>query len=184
MDDKNHGENDLQDCVEGKNWLAQQAEIDGEKIGIIGGSYGGYMTMAALTYAPEEFDLGVNLFGVTNWMRTLKSIPPYWESFRAALYLEMGDPFSADSVRLKRISPLFHTDKVTKPLIVLQGSKDPRVLQVESDEIVEGVRANNVPVEYVIFDDEGHGFRKKENEIEGYGKVKLFLDKYLKGEVE
>ena len=180
MDDKNHGEKDLQDCVEGKNWLAKQPEIASEKIGIIGGSYGGYMTMAALTYTPEEFAVGVNLFGVTNWMRTLKSIPPYWESFRESLYLELGDPFTADSVRLKRISPLFHTDKVTKPLIVLQGSEDPRVLQVESDEIVAGVRKNNVPVEYVLFTDEGHGFVKKENQIEAYSRILKFLDKYLK----
>ena len=182
MDDKNHGEKDLQDCVEGKNWLATQAEIDGDKIGIIGGSYGGYMTMAALTYTPEEFDVGVNLFGVTNWMRTLKSIPPYWESFREALYKELGDPFSADSVRLKRISPLFHTHKVTKPLIVLQGAQDPRVLQVESDEIVDGVRQNGVPVEYVLFEDEGHGFVKKENQIEAYSKIIEFLDIHLKKE--
>ena len=182
MDDKNHGENDLQDCVEGKNWLAEQTEIDGKKIGIIGGSYGGYMTMAALTYTPEEFEVGVNLFGVTNWMRTLKSIPPYWESFRESLYLELGDPFSADSVRLKQISPLFHTDKVTKPLIVLQGAKDPRVLQVESDEIVAGVRKNNVPVEYVLFEDEGHGFVKKKNQIEAYSQIIKFLDIHLKNE--
>lgn len=181
MDDLNHGEKDLQDCIEGKNWLAEQPEIDGDKIGIIGGSYGGYMTMAALTYAPEEFDVGVNLFGVTNWMRTLKSIPPYWESFRKSLYLELGDPFSADSVRLKEISPLFHTDKVTKPLIVLQGAQDPRVLQAESDEIVEGVRKNGVPVEYVLFEDEGHGFVKKENQIKAYGDIVKFLDTYLKG---
>lgn len=182
MDDKNHGEKDLQDCVEGKNWLAKQTVIDGEKIGIIGGSYGGYMTMAALTYTPEEFAVGVNLFGVTNWMRTLKSIPPYWESFREALYKELGDPFSSDSVRLKKISPLFHTDKVTKPLIVLQGSKDPRVLQVESDEIVAGVKKNGVPVEYVLFEDEGHGFVKKENQIESNSRILQFLDKYLKKE--
>jgi len=135
-----------------------------------------------LTYTPEEFDVGVNLFGVTNWIRTLKSIPPYWESFREALYLELGDPFSADSVRLKQISPLFHTDKVTKPLIVLQGAKDPRVLQVESDEIVAGVKRNNVPVEYVLFEDEGHGFVKKENQIKAYRSVVQFLDKYLKQE--
>ena len=184
MDDLNHGEKDLQDCVEGKNWLASQTEIDGGKIGIIGGSYGGYMTMAALTYTPEEFDVGVNLFGVTNWMRTLKSIPPYWESMRESLYLELGDPFSADSVRLKRISPLFHTDKVTKPLIVLQGAQDPRVLQVESDEIVAGVRKNGVPVEYVLFEDEGHGFVKKENQIESYSRILKFLDKHLKKENE
>lgn len=180
MDDLNHGDKDLKDCVEGKNWLAQQPGIDGEKIGIIGGSYGGYMTMAALTYAPEEFDVGVNLFGVTNWIRTLKSIPPWWESFKDALYKELGDPYSADSVRLKQISPLFHTDNVTKPLIVLQGSQDPRVLQAESDEIVAGVRKNGVPVEYVLFEDEGHGFVKKENQIEAYSKILEFLDVHLK----
>lgn len=182
MDDLNHGEKDLQDCVEGKNWLASQSEIDGDKIGIIGGSYGGYMTMAALTFTPEEFDVGVNLFGVTNWIRTLKSIPPYWESQRKSLYLELGDPYTADSIRLKQISPLFHTDKVTKPLIVLQGSQDPRVLQVESDEIVAGVRKNGVPVEYVLFEDEGHGFVKKENQIESNSRILKFLDKHLKKE--
>ncbi len=182
MDDLNHGEKDLQDCVEGKNWLAKQPNIDSEKIGIIGGSYGGYMTMAALTYTPEEFAVGVNLFGVTNWMRTLKSIPPYWESQREALYKELGDPFSADSVRLKKISPLFHTDKVTKPLLVLQGTKDPRVLQIESDEIVAGVKKNGVPVEYVLFEDEGHGFVKKENQIESNSRILKFLDTYLKKE--
>lgn len=180
MDDLNHGDKDLKDCIEGKNWLAQQPGIDGEKIGIIGGSYGGYMTMAALTYAPEEFDVGVNLFGVTNWIRTLKSIPPWWESFKDALYKELGDPYSADSVRLIQISPLFHTDNVTKPLIVLQGSQDPRVLQAESDEIVAGVRKNGIPVEYVLFEDEGHGFVKKENQIEAYSKILEFLDVHLK----
>ncbi len=182
MDDLNHGDKDLKDCVEGKNWLALQPEIDAAKIGIIGGSYGGYMTMAALTYTPEEFAVGVNLFGVTNWIRTLRSIPPWWESFKDALYKELGDPNSADSVRLREISPLFHTDKVTKPLIVLQGSQDPRVLQIESDEIVAGVRKNGVPVEYVLFEDEGHGFVKKENQVEAYSKVLEFLEVYLKGD--
>lgn len=182
MDDLNHGDKDLKDCVEGKNWLAKQPEIDASKIGIIGGSYGGYMTMAALTYTPEEFAVGVNLFGVTNWIRTLRSIPSWWEAQKEALYKELGNPNSADSVRLRQISPLFHTDKVTKPLIVLQGSQDPRVLQVESDEIVAGVKKNGVPVEYVLFEDEGHGFVKKENQITAYGKVLDFLDVYLKQE--
>lgn len=180
MDDQKHGEEDLQDVIEGKNWLAKQPEINAEKIGIMGGSYGGFMTMAALTFAPEEFDVGVNLYGVTNWLRTLKSIPPWWESFKESLYKEMGDPNTADSIRLKKISPLFHTENVTKPLLVLQGSQDPRVLKAESDEIVEGVRKNGVPVEYVLFEDEGHGFVKKENQIEAYEKTLEFLNKYLK----
>jgi len=181
LDNQRHGEDDLMDCVKAKDILEGLGYIDMDKVGIMGGSYGGYMVMAALTFQPEEFDVGVNLFGVTNWLRTLKSIPPYWESFRTALYDELGDPFTDDSVRLYEISPLFHAHKVTKPLMVLQGANDPRVLQVESDEIVAGVKENGVPVEYVIFDDEGHGFVKKENQIKGYGQILVFLDKYLKG---
>jgi dipeptidyl aminopeptidase/acylaminoacyl peptidase len=118
---------------------------------------------------------------VTNWLRTLKSIPPYWESFRKALYAEMGDPFTQDSVLLSDTSPLFHARQVKNPVIVLQGANDPRVLKVESDEIVAAIRGNNVPVEYLVFDDEGHGFVKKQNEIRGYGAVLQFLDRHLKG---
>ena len=180
MDDKNHGEKDLQDCVWGKKWLQKQEYIDENKIGIIGGSYGGYMTMAAMTFTPDEFMVGVNIFGVTNWIRTLKSIPTFWEASRKALYDELGDPYTSDSIRLKKISPLFHADKVKNPVMVLQGANDPRVLQIESDEIVEELIKNDIPVEYVIFKDEGHGFRKKENQIEGYRKIKSFLDLYLK----
>jgi len=182
MDDRNHGDKDLKDCIWGKKWLQSQDDIDPEKIGIIGGSYGGYMTMAAMAFTPEEFKVGVNIFGVTNWIRTLKSIPPYWESFRKALYTELGDPTTEDSVRLYQISPLFHAKQVKNPIMVLQGANDPRVLQVESDEIVEAVKANQVPVKYIVFPDEGHGFVKKENEIKGYGQILSFLDQYLKGE--
>lgn len=181
MDDRNHGDKDLKDCIWGKKWLQEQNYIDTAKIGIIGGSYGGYMTMAGMTFAPDEFKVGVNIFGVTNWLRTLKSVPPYWESFRKALYEELGDPNTADSVRLYNISPLFHAERVKNPVMVLQGANDPRVLQVESDEIVAALKKNKVPVEYVIFPDEGHGFVKKENEIKGYGAILAFLDKYLKG---
>ncbi len=181
MDDLNHGDKDLQDCIWGKKWLQEQNYIDVDKIGIIGGSYGGYMTMAAMAFTPDEFKTGVNIFGVTNWLRTLKSIPPHWESFKQALYTELGDPNTQDSVRLYNISPLFHADKIKNPVMVLQGANDPRVLQVESDEMVAEMRKNNIPVEYVLFPDEGHGFRKKENEIKGYGQILEFLDKYLKG---
>ncbi len=183
MDNKNHGEKDLMDCVYGRKYLETLDYIDKDKIGIIGGSYGGFMTMAALVHQPEVFDVGVNIFGVTNWLRTLKSIPPWWESFKDALYEEMGDP-NVDSVRLYRISPLFHAEKVVRPLMVLQGAKDPRVLQIESDEIVAAVKKNKVPVEYVLFEDEGHGFAKKENQIEAYSGILKFLDKYLKEEKE
>ena len=180
-DDRKHGDEDLRDCVDSKKFLATLPYIDMDKVGIMGGSYGGYMTMAALAFTPEEFKVGVNLFGVTNWIRTLKSIPPWWEAGRKGLYVELGDPFTADSVALYNKSPLFHTDKITKPFIVLQGSNDPRVLQIESDEIVANARKNGVPVEYVIFPDEGHGFVKKENNIKASEEILKFVDKYLKG---
>jgi dipeptidyl aminopeptidase/acylaminoacyl peptidase len=182
LDNRRHGEDDLMDCVKAKDFLTGLGYVDMDRVGIIGGSYGGYMTLAALTFQPEEFDAGVDLFGISNWVRTLKSTPPYWEAFRKALFDELGDPFTADSVRLYRISPLFHADQITKPLMVLQGANDPRVLKVESDEIVAAVEANGVPVEYVVFEDEGHGFVKKENQIEAWGQILMFLDKYLKGE--
>jgi dipeptidyl aminopeptidase/acylaminoacyl peptidase len=184
MDDRDHGDKDLKDCIWGKKWLQTLDYVDTANIGIMGGSYGGFMTMAAMTSAPDEFKVGVNLFGVTNWLRTLKSTPAWWASFRSALFQEMGDPFTADSVRLYNISPLFHADKVKHPIMVLQGVNDPRVLKVESDEMVAAVRKNNVPVEYVLFPDEGHGFVKKENEIKGYGQILTFLDTYLKGSVK
>ncbi|HMP86717.1 MAG TPA: prolyl oligopeptidase family serine peptidase [Lacibacter sp.] len=180
MDNRNHGDKDLKDCVWGRNWLAQQPYIDSTKIGIYGGSYGGFMSLAGIIQYPESFAVGVNLFGVTNWIRTLRSIPPYWESFRKALYDEMGDPGTADSVRLRNISPLFNTDKIRTPLLVLQGSNDPRVLQVESDEIVAGAKANGVPVEYILFPDEGHGFLKKENQMKAARETLRFLNTYLK----
>jgi dipeptidyl aminopeptidase/acylaminoacyl peptidase len=180
MDDQKHGEADLDDCVEAKNYLIGLGYVDPERVGIIGGSYGGYMVLAALTFRPDVFAVGVDLFGISNWVRTLESIPPWWESFRNALYEEMGDP-ATDKERLHRISPLFHAENIQKPLMVLQGANDPRVLKQESDEIVEAVKKNGVPVEYVLFDDEGHGFRRKENRITGYEAILVFLDEHLKG---
>lgn len=180
MDDRKHGDVDLKDCVWGKKYLAQNPVIDSSKIGIIGGSYGGYMTMAALAFQPDEFAVGVDLFGVTNWLRTLRSVPPFWESFKKALYTEMGDPNTADSVMLYNYSPLFHAKNIRKPFMVLQGKNDPRVLQAESDEIVAAAKKNGVKVEYVLFEDEGHGFVKNENEIKGYRQILQFLDENLK----
>jgi dipeptidyl aminopeptidase/acylaminoacyl peptidase len=179
-DDKKHGREPLWDCVDGKAYLASLAYVDPARIGIMGGSYGGYMVLAALAFQSDAFKVGVDLFGVANWLRTLESIPPWWEAERLALYAEIGDPFK-DKEMLRAVSPLFHADQIRKPLMVLQGVNDPRVLKAESDEIVAAVKKNNVPVEYVLFPDEGHGFTKKKNQIDGYGAVLKFLDKYLKG---
>lgn len=181
LDNKDHSNGDLKDCIWGKKWLQEQDYIDTAKIGIQGGSYGGCMVLGALAFHPEEFKVGVDLFGVANWLRTLRSIPPYWESFKKALYDEMGDPNTTDSVRLRNISPLFNYEKINKPLLVFQGMNDVRVLPVESEEIVAGVKKNNVPVEYITYADEGHGFAKKGNQITTSKKTLEFLDKYLKG---
>ena len=178
-DDGKHGREPLWDIVESKKYLASLGYVDEKKIGIIGGSYGGYMVLAALAFKPEEFAVGVDIFGVSNWVRTLQSIPPYWESFRKSLYKELGDP-SKDLENLRAISPLFHAEKIVKPLIVLQGANDPRVIKPESDEIVESIKKRNGVVEYVLFDNEGHGFTKKANEIRAYKSILDFLDRYLK----
>ncbi|CAN5764839.1 S9 family peptidase [soil metagenome] len=180
LDNKDHSNGDLKDCIWAKRWLQEQDYIDTSNIAIQGGSYGGCMVLGALAFYPDEFKAGVDLFGVANWIRTLRSIPPYWESFKKALYDELGDPYTADSVRLKNISPLFNYEKINKPLIVFQGMNDVRVLPIESEEIVAGVKKNNVPVEYITYPNEGHGFAKKENQITTAKKTLEFLDKYLK----
>lgn len=180
-DDRKHGREPVWDCVEAKKYLKSLGYVDETKIGIIGGSYGGYMVLAALAFKPEEFKVGVDIFGVANWIRTLESIPPYWESSRKALYKEIGDP-QKDRELLKATSPLFHADKITKPLMVLQGANDPRVIKPESDDIVNAIKRKGGIVEYVVFENEGHGFTKKENEIRGDQAILRFLDKYLKEE--
>jgi dipeptidyl aminopeptidase/acylaminoacyl peptidase len=177
-DDKKHGHEPLWDCVESKKYLATLPYVDASRIGILGGSYGGYMVLAALTLKPTEFAVGVDLFGISNWVRTLESIPPYWESQRKALYEEIGDPVK-DKDMLLEISPLFHSDAIVKPLMVLQGANDPRVLKQESDDIVNAIKKKGGVVEYIVFDNEGHGFTKKEDQLRGYKAILDFLDQYL-----
>lgn len=179
-DDKKHGREPLWDCVDARKFLSTLPYVDSTRIGIVGGSYGGYMVLAALSLQPDAFDVGVDLFGISNWVRTLESIPAWWEAARLALYAEMGDP-KADRQMLLEVSPLFHADRIKKPLLVLQGANDPRVIKAESDDIVAAVTKNGVPIEYIVFPDEGHGFTKKRNQIEGYGAILGFLDKHLKG---
>ncbi len=179
LDDKKHGDVDLKDTVAARPYLASLDWVDGSRVAIMGGSYGGYMVGAALAFAPEAFDAGIDVFGVMNWLRTLESIPPWWASFREGLYAEMGDP-KTDKARLTAISPLFHADKIKRPLLVVQGANDPRVLKVESDEIVAAVKKTGTPVEYLVFDDEGHGFRKQKNQIAAQEAYLKFLDTYVR----
>ncbi len=178
LDDKRHGEVDLRDCVEARKYLEGLDWVDGSRIGIIGASYGGYMVAAALAFEPDVFDIGIDICGVTNWVRTINSLPPWYDALRASVYAEMGDP-ATDQERLHRISPLFHADNITKPILVIQGANDPRVPRAESDELVEAVKGNGVPVEYVLFPDEGHGLRKRTNRIAASDKFVQFLELHL-----
>ena len=178
MDDRKHGDVDLRDVVASRDFLANMDWIS-DRIAVMGGSYGGYMTAAALAFHPETFDAGINIFGVTNWVRTLQSIPAWWGAQRVALYDEMGDPAN-DATRHRAISPLFHANRIRRPMLVVQGANDPRVLQVESDELVAAARANNVPVEYLLFPDEGHGFLRKENRIRASDAYLAFLNQHLR----
>ena len=182
-DDRRHGREPLWDCVDAKEYLETLDWVDPDRIGIMGGSYGGYMVLAALAFTPEEFVCGVDIFGVGNWLRTLENIPPYWESFRLALYAEIGHPVE-DAEFLRATSPVFHGDKITRPLMILQGANDPRVLQQESDDMVTAIRASGGYVDYIVFEDEGHGFRKSANRVEGFTAVRDFLDLHLKGTEE
>jgi dipeptidyl aminopeptidase/acylaminoacyl peptidase len=177
MDDRRHGDVDLRDVVASRDWLAGQDWIS-DRVAIMGGSYGGYMTAAAMAFHPDTFDVGIDIFGVTNWVRTLQSIPAWWGAQRTALFDEMGDP-ATDAERHRRISPLFHAGQVRRPMLVIQGANDPRVLKVESDELVAAIRANNVPVEYIVFPDEGHGFLRKQNRIDASEAYLRFLNQHM-----
>lgn len=179
MDDRAHGEADLRDIVAGGQWLRDQDWVADDQVAVMGGSYGGYITAAALAFHPEAFEAGINIFGVTNWVRTLESIPAWWGAQRVALFDEMGDP-ATDAERHRAISPLFHASNIVRPMLVVQGANDPRVLQVESDELVAAARAAGATVEYVIFPDEGHGFQRRENRITAQEAYLAFLNAHVR----
>lgn len=176
--DRKQGREPLWDCVEAKRYLAGLDFVDDSKIAIIGGSFGAYMTLAALAFHSTEFAAGVAICGVSNWIRVLKSVPPGSRS-RRVYYEKLGDP-DTDEEMLRAVSPVFHAHRITSPLMVIQGARDPRVLRVESDDIVAAVQSNGGTVEYLLFDDEAHGFRKRKNAITAYQAVLNFLDRYLK----
>lgn len=177
-DDRRHGIDDLQDCIEAKKYLASLGYVDTSKVGILGASYGGYLALAGLTFKPNAFAVGVDMFGITDWVHMLSSIPPYWESFKKALYSEIGDPV-ADAKMLQDKSPLYFAHNIRKPLFVYQGANDVRVPPVESKSLVEIVKRSNVPVEYLVLPDEGHSLAKRENTVNVYGRILKFLETYL-----
>ena len=170
------------DLLDGKAWAIAQGYADPEKVAIMGGSYGGYATLAGLAFTPKEFVCGVDIVGPSNLTTLLETIPPYWSTLVATFYKRMGRMDEPDF--LKSRSPLFSADKITKPLLIAQGANDPRVKQAESDQIVDAMRAKNLPVEYLVFPDEGHGFARPENNLKFTAAAESFLARYLGGRAE
>lgn len=168
------------DLLDGKDWVVQQGIADPKKICIMGGSYGGYATLAGVAFSPDAFACGVDIVGPSNLNTLLKTIPPYWSTFLAVFHKRMGE----DEAFLKSQSPLFKADEIKVPLLIGQGKNDPRVNKAESDQIVAAMRKNNKPVEYYVFPDEGHGFVRPENRMAFNAVSEEFLAKYLGGRFE
>jgi len=168
------------DLLDGKDWVVQKGIADSKKVCIMGGSYGGYATLAGVAFSPDAFTCGVDIVGPSNLNTLLKTIPPYWSTFLAIFHKRMG----ADEEFLKSQSPLFKADQIKVPLLIGQGKNDPRVNQAESDQIVAAMRKNGKPVEYYVFLDEGHGFARPENRMAFNAASEEFLAKYLGGRFE
>jgi dipeptidyl aminopeptidase/acylaminoacyl peptidase len=172
-----------QDLIDGVDWLVKQGIADPKKIGIMGGSYGGYATLVGLTFTPDTFACGVDIVGPSNIISLLQTIPPYWAPMKAMFAKRVGDIEKEESF-LKSRSPLFYVDRIRVPLMIAQGANDPRVKQSESDQIVEALRKAGKPVEYLVYTDEGHGFARPENRLHFHAKAEEFLAKYLYGRFE
>lgn len=171
------------DLIDAVNWLVEKGISDREKVAIMGGSYGGYATLVGLTFTPEVFACGVDIVGPSNLITLLQTIPPYWEPMKQQMYHKIGN-LETEPEFLKSRSPLFFIDRIQKPLLIGQGAHDPRVKQSESDQIVEAMKQANLPVEYVLYTDEGHGFARPENRLHFYAVAEEFLAKHLGGRFE
>lgn len=173
------------DITDGVNWLVDKGIGDKDRIAIYGASYGGYATLAGMAFTPELYACGIDYVGVSNLFSFMGTIPPYWEPYKKMMYEMVGNPEeAADSIMLKEASPVFHADKIVKPLYIAQGAQDPRVNKDESDQMVAAMKERGVEVEYLVKDNEGHGFRNEENRFEFYRAMEGFLGKHLKNTPE
>ena len=166
------------DVTDGVQWLIKEGIADPKRVAIYGGSYGGYTTLAGLAFTPDLYAAGVDYVGVSNLMTFMKSIPPYWKPY-LEMFAEMVGDMEKEEAMLKAASPVFSADKIKAPLLIAQGAKDPRVAKAESDQMVEAMKKRGVEVEYIVKDNEGHGFQNEENRFEFYEAMERFLKKHL-----
>ncbi len=173
------------DLIDATDWAIEQGIAIEDQVAIMGGSYGGYATLAGLTFTPEKFACGVDIVGPSNLETLLSTIPPYWAPMVKIFHERMGDPNTEEGLALLRAaSPLYKADRITKPLLIAQGANDPRVKQAESDQIVAAMKQAGIPVTYVLYPDEGHGFAKPANSIAFFGIAENFLAECLGGRAE
>jgi len=171
------------DISDGVKWLIEQGIANPKKVGIYGGSFGGYATLAGVTFTPDLYACGVDYVGISNLFTFINSIPPYWEPMRAMVYEMIGHP-EKEKELYQKISPIFHADRIKAPLLVVQGANDPRVNKQESDQIVDALKKRGIEVVYMVKSNEGHGFLNEENRFDLYRAMEEFLGKHLGGRVE
>ncbi|MFC4477871.1 S9 family peptidase [Flavobacterium chungangensis] len=176
---KQWGKKMQDDITDGVEWLKKEGIADPNRIAIYGGSYGGYATLAGITFTPDLYAAAVDYVGVSNLFTFMNTIPPYWTPYLDQFHEMVGDP-KKDSLLLASASPALHADKIKTPLFIAQGANDPRVNKAESDQMVEALKKRGVVVEYMVKNDEGHGFRNQDNRFDFYGAMEKFLDKHLK----
>lgn len=175
---KQWGRSMQDDITDGVQWLIQEGIADPERIAIYGGSYGGYATLAGVTFTPDLYTCAIDYVGVSNLFTFMNTIPPYWKPYLSMMYEMVGNP-EEEAEMMEAASPVYHIDKITTPLFVIQGANDPRVNIDESDQIVKSLREHGVDVPYLVKYDEGHGFHNEENRFEVYKAMLGFLKKYI-----
>jgi dipeptidyl aminopeptidase/acylaminoacyl peptidase len=173
------------DLLDGVGWAIEQKVADPKRIAIMGGSYGGYATLVGLTKTPDVFACGVDLVGPSNIITLLNTIPDYWKPDLQLFYDRVGNPTTSEGEEfLLERSPLSHVDKIARPLLIGQGANDPRVKQSEADQIVEAMQSKEIPVTYLLYPDEGHGFARPPNNLSFYAVQEAFLAEHLGGRYE
>ena len=177
--DKQWGLTMQNDITDGVNWLIGRGTADPERVAIFGTSYGGYATLAGMTFTPDLYAAGVDFVGPSNLLSFMQTMPPYWEIGRPRMYQQVGDPVK-DKKLLESVSPLFHIDQIKSPLMIAQGANDPRVNRAESDQMVAALHKLDVDVAYMLKKNEGHGYQKLENVRDFYQALIHFLNKNVK----